>query len=103
MRHVEVPRLGVESELQLLACTTATATWDPSHICDLHHSTRQYQILNTLSEARDGTQILMDPSQVTFAEPQQELPSLYLLLLFFFFPCLLSFQGRTHSIRRFPG
>ena len=30
-QHVDVPRLGVESELQLLAYTTATATWDPSH------------------------------------------------------------------------
>ena len=25
----------------------ATATWDPNHICDLHHSSRQGQILNT--------------------------------------------------------
>ena len=36
--HVEVPRLGVELELQLPAYTTATATSDPSHICDLQHS-----------------------------------------------------------------
>ena len=27
--HIEVPRLGVESEQQPLAYTTATATWDP--------------------------------------------------------------------------
>ena len=52
-RHMEVPRLGVESELQLPAYTTATATWDPSHVCDLHHSSLQHQILNPLSEARD--------------------------------------------------
>ena len=38
LRHPEVPRLGVESELQLLACTTATATPDLSSFCDLHHS-----------------------------------------------------------------
>ena len=31
-QHMEVPRLGVELELQLLAYTTATATWDPSHL-----------------------------------------------------------------------
>ena len=37
---MEVPRLGVESELQLLAYTTATATWDPSGICDIHHCSR---------------------------------------------------------------
>ena len=35
-RHLEVPRLGVKSEPQLPVYTTATATWDPSHICDLH-------------------------------------------------------------------
>ena len=29
MWHMEGPRLGVESELQLLAYTTATATMDP--------------------------------------------------------------------------
>ena len=34
--HMEVPRLGVESELQLPAYTTATATQDPSHIFDIH-------------------------------------------------------------------
>ena len=51
--HVEVPWLGVESELQPLAYTTATATWDPSTICDLHHSSRQCRILNPLSEVRD--------------------------------------------------
>ena len=32
LQHVEVPRLGVELELQLLAYTTATAMWDPSPI-----------------------------------------------------------------------
>ena len=37
-RHMEVPRLGVKSELQLLAYTTATATRDLSHVCHLHHS-----------------------------------------------------------------
>ena len=36
--HMEVTRLGVESKLQLLACTTATATPDPSHVCNLHHT-----------------------------------------------------------------
>ena len=42
---MEVPRLGVEPELQLLAYTTDTAMRDPSYICDPHHS--------SLSEARD--------------------------------------------------
>ena len=30
---MEVPRLGDELELQLLAYAIATAMWDPSHIC----------------------------------------------------------------------
>ena len=38
--HMEVPRLGVETELQLPAYATATATLDLSLICDLHHSSR---------------------------------------------------------------
>ena len=37
-QHMEFPRLGVELELQLPAHITATAMPDPSHICDLHHS-----------------------------------------------------------------
>ena len=39
LRHMEVPRLGVESELQLLAYTTATATQDPSHITSITYIT----------------------------------------------------------------
>ena len=34
-QHMEVPKLGVESELQPPAYATATATADPSRICDL--------------------------------------------------------------------
>ena len=43
---------------------TATATLYLSHVCDLHHQSRQQQILNSLSEARDRTRVLMDASQV---------------------------------------
>ena len=52
-QHREVPRLGVQLELQLLAYATATARPDPSRICDPHHSSWQGQILDPLSEARD--------------------------------------------------
>ena len=62
--HMEVPRLGVESELQLLAYTTATAMQDPSQICNLCCSSRQLWILNPRSEAGDRTCILMVPSWV---------------------------------------
>ena len=62
--HMEVPRPQVESELQLPAYTTATATRDPSHIYDLHYSS-----CNTGSPAHwvrlgDWTRILMDTSQI---------------------------------------
>ena len=58
-KHMEVPRLGVESELLLQVYTTATATPDPSRICDLHRSSQQCRILDPLSEARDRTCNLM--------------------------------------------
>jgi len=63
---MEFPRLGAESELQLLAYATATATQDPSQVCDLHHSSQQCQILNPLSKARDRTCNLMVPSRICF-------------------------------------
>ena len=63
---MELPRLGVSSEPQPPAYTTATATWDPSPICVLHHSSRQRQILNPLNEARDRSRILLDTSRIRF-------------------------------------
>ena len=59
--HMEVPRLEVDSELQLLVYTTARATPDLSRVC---RSSRQHQILNPLIEARDRTRIPMDTSRV---------------------------------------
>ena len=52
---MEVPRLGVGWELQLLVYPTATATATPysSHICSLHYSLQQSRILSPLSKARD--------------------------------------------------
>ena len=47
--HMEIPRLGINSKLQLLTHATATATRDQSRLCDLHHSSRQHQIPNPLS------------------------------------------------------
>ena len=47
--HMDDPRLGIESEL---AYTTAIARWDPSCVCDPHHSSWQCQISNPLSKAR---------------------------------------------------
>ena len=64
LQYMEVPRLGVESELQLSACATATAVQDLSLVCNLHHSSWQHWMLNPLSKARDQTLVLMDPSCV---------------------------------------
>ena len=70
---MEVPRLGVKSELQLPAYATATAMPDLSSICNLHHSLWQRRILNPLNEAGDQTRILMDTSQIVSTGPQREL------------------------------
>jgi len=61
---MEVGRLGVESELQPPAYTTATAPQDLSHVCD--HSSRQCRILNPRSEARDRNRNLVVPNQIGF-------------------------------------
>ena len=50
---MEVPKLGVQSELQLLAYATVPATADASWIFNLYHSLGPCWILNLLSEARD--------------------------------------------------
>ena len=65
---MEVSRLGVKLELQLLTHATATAIamQDLSHISDLPHSSWQRQIPDLLSEARDRTCILMDTSRIHF-------------------------------------
>ena len=65
-QHMGIPMLGVKSELQLQAYPTAIAMQDPSHVCDLHHSSQQHQILNPLSKARDWICIRMDASQIHF-------------------------------------
>ena len=49
-----------------MAHATATATPDPSHVCDLHHSSRQRWILNPLSKARGRIWNLMLPSWICF-------------------------------------
>ena len=58
------PGWGRIGQLQLLVYTTAIAMQYPCHICDLHQSSLQCQILNTLSKARDQTLNLMVPSRI---------------------------------------
>ena len=51
--HMDIPRLGVQSELQLLVYTTATAVQDPNGLCDLPRSSQKHQILKQLVGASD--------------------------------------------------
>ena len=61
---MEIPELGVESELPLLAYATDTVTRDPSHICSLHQFMAMF-----------GTEYLSSWILVGFssADPQGEL------------------------------
>ena len=71
---MEVPSLGVKSELQLLVYTTTMQNLN--RICDLHHSSQQCRILNPLIEARDQTCILASSwilVRLVTTEPQWEL------------------------------
>ena len=70
-------KAGVELELQLPAYTTATATKDPSHVCDLYHSSHQLRILSPLRG--QGSNPITSWILVKFVttEPQWELPRVY--------------------------
>ena len=98
---MEVPRLGVASELQLLA--TATATPDLSHICDLIHGLWQHQILNPLSEARDRTCVRMEAGQIHFSWAMMGTPPLVFIfknleyVLFFNEIINISFKSVNNS------
>ena len=82
--HIEVPRLGGKSELQLPNYTRAIAAWDLSRIFNLHHSSGQFQIPNPLREDKDGTHILMDTSQIRFHWTTAGIPWMYTSLKIFF-------------------
>ena len=65
--HMDVPRLGLELELQLLAYATATAMPELSRVCDLHHSLQQFGILNPMEWGPTSWIIV----RFFTAEPQQ--------------------------------
>ena len=84
--HMEVPRPGVQLELQPLAYATAIAMQDPSRVRDPHHSSWQRWILNPLSEARDRTHNPVVPSWIRFCCATTGTPTLTVLIDFFFSP-----------------
>ena len=73
--RLQVARLGVAQVGAVAeAYTTAMATLDLSHICDLCLNLQHCWILNPLSEARDWIHILVDTmSGSSSAEPQRKL------------------------------
>ena len=56
LRHMEVCMLGVHRSYSSWPTPQITATWDPSHVCSLHHSSQLSYI----------TRILMDISWVSY-------------------------------------
>ena len=70
---MEVPRLGVQSELQLTAYTTATAMCDLSCIWD---SSEKCQVPDPMSEARDQTHIFMYTRWICFCYATTGTPQL---------------------------
>ena len=81
LQQMEVPRLGVELELLLLAYNTATEKQDLSHVFNLYHSSQQCQNLNPLSKARYQNCVLMDTSQVCYHWATMGTPFFFLLML----------------------
>ena len=75
--NMEVPRLGVESQLQLLAYATATAISDLSCVCDLQHSS--WQMLDPLTHsARPGIEPVSSWMLVRFVSTEHNRNSLAL-------------------------
>ena len=80
---MEVPSLGVELELQLRVYTTATATWDLSQVCDLHHISQQRRILNPL---RPGIRVLMDTGWVRYLWATAGTPLVHIYIFMVYIP-----------------
>ena len=77
---MEVPTLGVELELQQPSYVKASAMWNPIHIHDLHRSSWQHQIPNSLSKARDRTHLLTGTSHIRFHCTTRGTPNSHMLM-----------------------
>ena len=82
---MKFPRLGIESELQLLAYVMVSEMRDPSCIFKLPHSSQQHPIPDPMSEARDRTHILMDTSWISFPLGHNGNSSCWLFLMLTFY------------------
>ena len=88
--YMEVPRLGVQSELQLPAYAIATVKWDPSPICDLYHSSWQSQSLAHWVSPGIKPASSWIPVGFVIAEPWQELLRHIFVVLLLFLSCVTS-------------
>ena len=82
----------------------ATAVRGLSRICDLRHSSWQRQILNPVSEARDGTRIFMDSGPFHYQRAIRGSPRAFASQLFFLIPRVsqvifqcMSIKGESHD------
>ena len=89
--HMEVPRL------QMLAYATAIGMPDLRHVCNLHPSSRQHQILNPLSRARDRIHNLVVSSRIHFRCATTGTPKTSKLL-----SCSYSFSNFKINSSEFP-
>ena len=95
--HMEVPRLGVELELQPPAYTRAIAMPDTSCVCSLHHSSWQCWIFNPPSTARDQTPNLVVPSWICFPCATMGIPVFLIKVLQF-----SAYKSLTSLVRFIP-
>ena len=81
--------------------SSQTEGWMWSCSCDLHHSSQQHQLFNSLSEARDQTYILMDTNLVLNllrhdGNPRANILS-YFIITFFFFRAAPAAYGSSQA------
>ena len=99
-QHMELLRLGINLELHLSACPTAT--WNPSLVCNLHHCSQQRWIFNPL---RQGIEPVSSWMLVRFVstEPQWERCTSLLFQSFPGYFCILSLPNglywQLHTFR----
>ena len=84
LHQIEFPRLGVESELQMLAKAIATGMSDLSLLWELYCSSRLFWILNPLRSARDQDYILIDRGQLSFHWATMGSPASFIFIFYFY-------------------
>ena len=95
--HMEIPWLGSNQSYRCWPTPQPLQCWGPSRAFDLHLSSRQRQIPDPLSEARDRTRILMDPSWIRFHCATVGTPGEIMSLSAFL---QHHFQGSTQEVRK---